>query len=118
MCKVFILLAYLLGVSLAIKTSLPKLNPVLTDQTKYLDSKLQIFCSVEHGDEPFFFDWFKDGQAIKSSPEFTWNIENFKSYSTLSIDRIDRSDAGNYTCLVKNHFGSDSISVLLKVKGS
>ena len=82
-----------------------------------VNSSLQIFCSVRKGAQPFFFEWFKNSQPIRSEPGVKWQIETSKKFSTLDIDRINREDAGNYSCLVKNIHGSDSINVMLTVKG-
>ena len=37
--------------------------------------------------------------------------------STFTIEKIDKKDQGNYTCAVKNQFGSDSQNVILNIKG-
>ena len=95
----------------------PKLGPVVKSQVSNVNSSFQVFCSVREGQQPFFFEWYKDEQAIKSSPDSKWNIESSKIYSTITIERISKQDAGNYSCLVKNIHGSDSISVMLTVKG-
>ena len=94
-----------------------KLGPVLTHQKVEVNSSLQIFCGVQKGVQPFFFEWFKNNQAIKRLPGAKWEIETSKQFSTLNIQRIDKDDAGNYSCLVKNIYGSDSINVMLTVKG-
>jgi len=74
-------------------------------------------CSVEEGSLPLFFEWSRNGQLIKSSPDVNYKIDNFDRFSTLIIPKIDRKDAGNYTCVVRNAFGTDSQSSLLSIKG-
>ena len=82
-----------------------------------VNASLQIFCAVQQGVQPFFFDWSKNGQPIRSGPGNRWEIENTKKISTLIIERIDKQDAGNYSCLVKNKHGSDSTNFEVNVKG-
>ena len=72
---------------------------------------------MEEGDEPFFFEWSKNGQTIRSGPQVEYQIDNSRRSSTLSIAKVARYNAGNYTCTLKNNHGSDSQTVLLNVKG-
>ena len=81
-------------------------------------SYFQILCAVEEGSEPLFFEWFRNGQSIKSGPDVKYRIENSEMSSTLSIKSVERHDAGNYSCLVKNDVGTDSQNMLLNVKGN
>ena len=95
----------------------PKLNAISNEKTQDEGANFQMFCSVEKGSEPFFFEWSKNGQTLRPSPDVKYRIENSKISSTLTIENVAKSDAGNYSCLVKNGVGSDSQNVLLKVKG-
>ena len=65
-----------------------------------------------------FFEWSKNGQPIRPGPDVKYRIENSKKFSTLSIEKVERSDTGNYSCLAKNGVGSDSQNVQLNVKGN
>ena len=77
-----------------------------------------MYCSIEEGSEPLFFEWSKNGQIIRPAPDVKYRIDNLKLSSGLTIEKVARSDAGNYSCLVKNGVGSDSKNVLLNVKGN
>ena len=46
-----------------------------------------------------------------------YKIEISDVSSTLKINKIDLNDVGNYTCVAKNTFGSDSQTVFLNIKG-
>ena len=46
-----------------------------------------------------------------------YRIDNLKISSFLTIEKVAKSDIGNYSCLAKNGVASDSQSVLLQVKG-
>ena len=77
-----------------------------------------MFCSVEKGSEPFFFEWSRNGKSIRPGPDVKYRIDNLKLSSGLTIEKVARSDTGNYTCLVKNAVGSDSQNVILNIKGN
>ena len=91
---------------------------MVNHKTQSEGSSFQIFCSTQEGTHPLFFEWFKNGDPFKSSPNVDYKIENSKISSTLTIEKITRKDSGNFTCLVKNIAGSDSQNVLLTVKGN
>ncbi len=96
--------------------SVPKLAPYVNQRNQTEGSYLQLFCTVQEGSLPLFFDWSKNGHSIKAN-DVSYKIDNFDRYSTLTIAKIDRKDAGNYTCVVHNSIGSDSQSILLSIKG-
>ena len=95
----------------------PKLVPVVNHRTQTVNSYFQILCSVSDGSEPLFFEWSKNGQSIKSGPDVKYRIDNSEMFSTFIIKNVEKIDAGNYSCLVKNAVGSDSQNILLIVKG-
>jgi hypothetical protein len=89
---------------------------LLSHKNQTEGSYFQILCAVQEGSHPLFFEWFKNGHSIKANPDVNYKIDNFEKYSTLIIAKIDRKDAGNYSCVVHNSIGSDSQSVLLSIK--
>lgn len=95
----------------------PKLVPIVTNRSQNESTGFQIFCSAQEGSHPLFFEWFRNGQSLRSSASVKYKIDNAKEFSTFKIDKVDRSDVGNYSCVVNNMMGSDSQSVLLTVKG-
>ena len=95
----------------------PKLTPLLSPRTQIEGSSFNVFCALEYGSLPVFFEWTKSGHTIKTGPEVSYKIENSKKLSTLTIDEITKVDSDNYSCIVRNSVGTDTQSVLLNVKG-
>ena len=96
---------------------MPKLVPFHSrDQNE--GSPFIIMCSTQEGSPPFFFEWAKNGRAIKSHPGVDYKIDNSNIFSTLSIQKLVRSDSANYTCTVKNSVGADTQHFVLTVKGT
>jgi len=91
--------------------SLPQINTVSEGVS------FRLFCSVQFGSKPLFFQWMKNGQILNTSPQTNYKIENSDEHSLFLIKSVVRSDSGNYSCNVRNAFGSDSQSALLIVKG-
>ncbi|CAG2103309.1 unnamed protein product [Medioppia subpectinata] len=87
----------------------PKLGSIVSHKSLSIGSSFHVFCSIDSGSVPVFFEWTRNGQSLKTSPEVNYKIENFKMHSTFIIESIDRRDAGNYTCLVKNAFGTPKL---------
>jgi len=80
-------------------------------------TRFHLSCSIIKGSLPVFFQWAKNEQAIKPNSEFSYKIENFEQHSTLTVEKVHRSDAANYTCFVRNAFGTDNQSALLTIEG-
>ncbi|GBM32186.1 Titin [Araneus ventricosus] len=76
-----------------------------------------VHCNVIHGDAPFEFSWFKDGQLLKDGQSIS--IRKTDDYvSKLVIIKVDADSNGNYTCRVSNSNGFDEKSAVLSVKGA
>lgn len=68
------------------------------------------------GSKPFEFRWLKNDHSL-SDNDYKINIINYEDESQLIIDKLDRNDPGNYSCIVRNSFGTDIQSTILSVKG-
>jgi hypothetical protein len=80
-------------------------------------TKFRQFCSIQKGSSPLFFQWTKNEQILSSKPEVNYKIETSDEHSIIIISNVRRSDAGNYSCIVRNAFGTDSQTVSLNVRG-
>lgn len=81
-----------------------------------MGESVQVSCYVNKGDMPVSFTWMFNGGPI--STEMSVTITSFgKKTSVLSIEYVDQSHIGNYTCVVSNKAGIATHSADLYVKG-
>ena len=95
----------------------PKLTQQQNTKNQSENTYFQIFCAVDRGSDPLFFEWLINEVKVKPSPDVNYKIENNKRFSILSIEKLRQKDSANYGCVVSNQFGSDSQNTLLTVKG-
>jgi Immunoglobulin I-set domain len=74
-----------------------------------------VTCSVKEGSLPLFFTWHKDNQVIADTNIKILSMS--ERISTLIIEKVSANDSGNYTCNVRNAFGSDEHTISLIIKG-
>lgn len=96
-----------------------------------MGDRTSVQCVVSTGDLPLTFIWLKDGVKIhqlnaKSDDNSKNRNKNGNSVSitqnndftsTLSITSITKTEAGNYTCRVKNDAATVEEKALLEVNG-
>ncbi|XP_035232060.1 Down syndrome cell adhesion molecule-like protein Dscam2 [Stegodyphus dumicola] len=70
-------------------------------------------CTIKSGDRPLDFKWLKDGSEIQESQNV--KIQSVMDSSFLVIEAVTSQSSGNYTCIVKNTFGSDHFTATLMV---
>ncbi|GBL76510.1 Down syndrome cell adhesion molecule-like protein 1 [Araneus ventricosus] len=71
-------------------------------------------CTIRSGDRPLEFQWLKDGENVISNKNV--DIQSVKDTSSiLSIESVTSQSSGNYTCIVRNAFGSDRYTANLAV---
>lgn len=97
--------------------AVPKIVDLKSEHQILVGNRLKIFCNVEQGSKPFTFEWHKDGKQVVHSREAHVSVETSSDTSVLTIERVDISDGGNYSCSVRNQLGSDGQSTRLTVKG-
>ncbi|XP_055938216.1 cell adhesion molecule Dscam2-like [Argiope bruennichi] len=71
-------------------------------------------CTIRSGDRPLEFQWLKNGEKI--IPNDNIDIQSVRDTSSiLTIESVSSQSSGNYTCIVKNSFGSDRYTANLAV---
>ena len=98
----------------------PKLAENIHNQTLLIGSKFKFFCYLQaSGSRPLHFEWLKDGQILRHYGDrlTSYTIATTEDDTLFSIDKIRLNDSGNYTCLVRNSYGSDSKTISLTIKG-
>uniref|UniRef100_A0A8D8ZZR5 Down syndrome cell adhesion molecule-like protein Dscam2 n=1 Tax=Cacopsylla melanoneura TaxID=428564 RepID=A0A8D8ZZR5_9HEMI len=74
--------------------------------------RTQVSCVVQSGDLPLSLQWYRNGLVI-SQPDIT--IKSDQYASILSIERVTRNHAGNYTCVATNAAKSTQATAQLVV---
>lgn len=109
------LIECLLFASVAYASLVPKLDKFYP-RDQNVGSTFKIFCSPQEGSKPFQFEWRKNGQLLSSSG-VTYKIEHSIDDSLFVINQLQTLDSGNYSCTVRNQYGSDTQTTVLTVKG-
>lgn len=77
-------------------------------------SRVTTTCSIVSGTPPFEIQWLKDGRPVSSSG--TVLFDSGRESSVVVFKPVSVEDVANYTCLVKNAYGTDSFTARLVVK--
>lgn len=95
---------------------MPHITPFAFEEEPSRGDTVQIQCLVSKGDMPIKFSWLFNEKAIAT--EMSVNIAPFgKKTSVLSIDYVNESHIGNFTCVASNRAGTSKYSAELFVKG-
>lgn len=74
-------------------------------------------CTVVKGDAPLNITWFLNGEPVSNILGIT-TVKNGKRVSSLTVDNVDASHSGMYTCMASNLAGSTNFSTSLSVNGT
>ncbi|KAH6928080.1 hypothetical protein HPB50_011607 [Hyalomma asiaticum] len=91
-----------------------KISPFIFSKNLLVGERTSVMCATTAGDQPLTFAWLKDGKPLHQSAKI--NIASSPQFSTLSIQKLNLGDAGNYTCAVSNAQGTVSYTDALEVK--
>ncbi|XP_050305187.1 cell adhesion molecule Dscam2 isoform X11 [Anthonomus grandis grandis] len=75
---------------------------------------LQVMCTAREGDLPISIEWQLNHKKLANLPEVTVSSAG-KRASTLSVESISHSHAGNYSCVARNKAGEAEYIAELKV---
>ncbi|KAF8793264.1 Down syndrome cell adhesion molecule-like [Argiope bruennichi] len=101
-------------VSLAVNDP-PIIQPFSFPETASQGQRVTAACGILQGSKPLTFQWMKDGKEIINVPNTSVDIQ--AEYSVLTISPASKSNAGNYTCIVRNSFGQHSHDAAFTLKG-
>lgn len=115
MTQIFFLSFVILLSIVSVHSSRPKITELPKNPSQNLNSKFQLFCSLQEGSKPFHIEWLFDGHSVAKNSKIL--VQNVGDSSVLTIEQLESYDSGNYSCQTKNRHGSDIQSTILSVKG-
>jgi len=97
----------------------PVLEMINEEIVTVLKNTSHLTCIAEAYPNPQF-RWYKGTSLLNSAERLQINspeeVEPLKTESVLSIDQVDKTDFGNYRCVVNNSVGSAEKNVTLLVQ--
>lgn len=95
----------------------PEISPFeFTDNPIDAEDFATISCAVSKGDMPLEISWKHNSYSISPGEGITTSRTS-KRISQLSIDSVQATHAGEYTCTAKNKAGEASHTAVLNVNG-
>ncbi|CAN7983561.1 unnamed protein product, partial [Ixodes pacificus] len=92
----------------------PRLQPFTFPSDVKPGSRVSTHCLTSSGGSEVALSWLKDGRDVGDTKNVF--VETNKGLSTILIDPVDISNAGNYTCIAENRAGFDSFTAILDVE--
>ena len=71
-------------------------------------------CSLKSGFTPVKFEWLRNGLPITVDDRV--DIGTTQDVSTLTLRKLKREDAANYTCIARNQEGTDAFTARLRMR--
>ena len=97
---------------LTIAKAKPKILPFELPSKASAGDSVAANC-IARGSSPIRFEWLKDSHVL-SKETATISVTDYMS--SIFINLVQATHAGNYTCITSNDFGSDSFTARLRVQ--
>ncbi|KAH6928692.1 hypothetical protein HPB50_018635 [Hyalomma asiaticum] len=101
-------------VALTAAIEAPKLQPFSFPGSVKPGSRISAMCWTTSGSHQVTMSWLKDGNDLSTAKNVF--VETKRGLSTILIEPVEVSNAGNYTCIAKNRAGFDSYTAVLDVQ--
>ncbi|KAG8178102.1 hypothetical protein JTE90_017450 [Oedothorax gibbosus] len=92
----------------------PKIQHLQVPSMLEMGEKMSIPCMIRKGLPPFKFEWYKNSDLLESNKNL--EIQDYDDSSKITINPVTEKSPGNYTCIVRNKHGFDSLSTFFNVK--
>lgn len=92
----------------------PSFPKKITSIQQTVGNSVQFECRVA-GSSPLEISWLKDGEALKSSSEYTMTFDD--NSAVLIIAKGEMRHSGEYTCAATNIVGTASCRAKLTLQG-
>ncbi|XP_077544848.1 cell adhesion molecule Dscam2-like [Haemaphysalis longicornis] len=96
----------------------PQIQPFSFPPNLHLGLKASVACMAYSGTGPFEFLWKHDGKVVDGSATTKYVKIIADNIATLTIERVQTVDIGNYTCTVNSAAGKDSYTAELTTEGT
>ena len=100
--------------SLLLTGSSPKIEALSQNMSVAVGQTLTLSGAFS-GDPTPLVQWIHSGQSIPTE-EKQYCVENSTDISTLIISAVKEADAGTYTLMLTNEFGSDAATVNVHIR--
>lgn len=93
----------------------PEISPVKIPDDLSEGKRFSVMCLVISGTPPISFSWTKDGKPVGSLAGVKIShLDDFQD--VLQIEKLSVNHVGNYSCVAKNMYGTDHMSVPVTLK--
>ncbi|XP_049276092.1 titin-like [Rhipicephalus sanguineus] len=94
----------------------PVIMPISFAKDVSLGDRIALTCAVTRGTGPFEIRWTHDGKPIGDTKKTKYATAVTESITTMTIEKVQPGDMGNYTCTVTNDVGRDAVTATLLVE--
>ncbi|KAH7958040.1 hypothetical protein HPB51_027977 [Rhipicephalus microplus] len=94
----------------------PVVMPISFAKDVSLGDRIALTCAVTRGTGPFDIRWTHDGKPIGGATKTKYATAVTESITTMTIEKVEPRDVGNYTCTVTNDVGRDAVTATLLVE--